>query len=101
MFLRGLADSFARVAELSKPTKLKMTKGSAENTPLKLKAVTLSCGGSMTVPWMRTKHAVMTMMMLIETTSRIRPRREDNLTSRYAAQVTAPAKINSASAAAA
>src|SRR5471032_545725 len=33
MLRRGFADSLASVAELSKPTKLKMTKGSAENTP--------------------------------------------------------------------
>ncbi len=43
MFRRGLADSLASVAELSKPTKLKMTNGSAENTAPYLNAPMLSC----------------------------------------------------------
>jgi hypothetical protein len=48
--LRGSADSFASVAELSKPTKLKITNGSAENTAPYLNDEMLSCAGSMTVP---------------------------------------------------
>src|SRR5580658_6659451 len=77
MLRRGLADSFASVAELSKPTKLKMTKGSAENTPPYLNVEMSRCAGSITVPCTRTISAVITIMMPTEMISKISPTRED------------------------
>src|ERR1700726_521949 len=78
IFRRGFDDSFAKVAELSNPTKLKITNGSAEKIAPYLKDAKSSCARSITVPLTRTMSAVITTTMPIDSTWRMSPARDDN-----------------------
>ena len=78
----GSAVSLARVAELSKPTKLNTPKVSADVTPLRLRCEGESWIGSMIVPCRTVTTAMMAMMIAIEIPSIMSPMRDENLMSR-------------------